>query len=49
MELGLDTLEKHGEKQDMGLVFKMLSEKGPSDIFTLAFGTVRTRQATGTK
>jgi hypothetical protein len=33
----------------MGLVFKMLSEKGPNEIFTMASGTVRTRQATGTK
>ncbi len=33
----------------MGLVFKMLSEKEPSEIFTMASGTVRTRQATGTK
>lgn len=48
-ELGLDTLEKRREKQDMGLVFKMLSEKGPNEIFTMASGTVRTRQATGTK
>jgi hypothetical protein len=43
-------MEKRREKQDMGLVFKMLSEKGPSEIFTtMASGTVRTRQATGTK
>jgi hypothetical protein len=45
-ELGLETQK---EKQGMGLLYKILSEQGPSEIFTLASGTVRTRQATGTK
>ncbi len=33
----------------MAIVYKFLSDQGPSEIFTLASGAVRTRQATWAK
>ncbi len=45
-ELGLDTLEKRREKQDMGLVYKFLSEQVPSEIFTYT-GTRNSENETG--
>ncbi len=50
-ELGLETLKKRQQNQDMGLVYKLLNGEEESNLFKLADrpGTVRTRQAAGTK
>jgi len=48
-ELGLETLEKRREKQDMSLVYKFMTEKSGSDMFRhlAAQDGIRTRQAAG--
>ncbi len=50
-ELGLETLEKRREKQDMSLpvVYKFMTEKSGSDMFRhlAAQDRIRTRQAAG--
>jgi hypothetical protein len=45
-ELGLETLEKQRQNQDMGLVYKFLNGEEESNLFTLADrpGAMRTRQ-----
>jgi ribonucleases P/MRP protein subunit RPP40 len=50
-ELGLETLKKRRQNQDMGLFYKLLNGEEESNLFTLADrpGAVRTRQAAGTK
>jgi ribonuclease P/MRP protein subunit RPP40 len=48
-ELGLETLEKRRERQDMSLVYKFMTEKSGTDMFRhLAVqDRIRTRQAAG--
>jgi ribonuclease P/MRP protein subunit RPP40 len=48
-ELGMETLEKRREKQDMSLVYKFMTEKSGTDMFRhlAAQDRIRTRQAAG--
>jgi hypothetical protein len=50
-ELGLDTLEKRRQDQDMGLVYKIIASQPENELFKMANrdNAPRTRQATATR